>query len=130
MIHFFSFLTHTKVAKIFPSGGPDNNQPFGILLKGFFLFINILPGKKDFWINLSYKKNSISKNIKLIYFSTKLKSRLISYNVFLFIIIERRFIKINSHRKNAARKEIVFVNLWILTLKILYIENNHNFKIV
>ena len=33
-----------------------------------------------------------------------------SYTVFLFIIIEKRFIKINSHWKNIAIKEIVFVN--------------------
>jgi len=47
MIHFFGFLTHTKVAKIVLSGKPDNNQPFGILLKDW-LIINIFPGKKDF----------------------------------------------------------------------------------
>jgi len=36
MIYFFSFLPHTKVAKVVLSGELDHFQPFGILLKGFF----------------------------------------------------------------------------------------------
>ncbi len=38
MIYFFNFFFHTKVAKLVLSGEPDNSQPFGLLLKGFFIF--------------------------------------------------------------------------------------------
>ena len=48
MIHFFSFITHAKVAKLVLSGEPDNNQPFGIVLKGFFVYIIFFQKKKDF----------------------------------------------------------------------------------
>jgi len=37
MMHFFSLITHTKVAKIVLSGELANSSPLAILLKGFFL---------------------------------------------------------------------------------------------
>jgi len=54
MIYLFSLLTHTKVAKIVLSGEPDNFQLFGILLKGFFLFINYFPEKEGLLKIMSY----------------------------------------------------------------------------
>ena len=38
MIHFFSFITHTKVAKIVLAGEPDHSQPFGICWKAFIFY--------------------------------------------------------------------------------------------
>jgi len=48
MIYFFRVISHTKVAKIVLPGEPDNSKPFGLLLKGFFLFMNYLSGKEGF----------------------------------------------------------------------------------
>jgi len=56
MIHFFSFITHTKVAKLVLSGELVNFQPFGILLKGFFVF-----DKEGYLKDLSYKEYKVLK---------------------------------------------------------------------
>jgi len=57
MTNIFSFLHHTKVAKVVLSGEPDHSQPFGILLKGFFLFFKLFFKKRrTFKINVVYKK--------------------------------------------------------------------------
>jgi hypothetical protein len=48
MIHFFSFITHTKSSKIVLLGELANKQPFGILLKGFFILINYFIEKEGF----------------------------------------------------------------------------------
>jgi len=48
MIHFFSFLIHTKVAKIVLSGEPDHFQALWHLAEGLFSLKNIFKKKKDF----------------------------------------------------------------------------------
>jgi len=37
---------------VFPIGGADNFQPFGLLLKGFFYFINYFSEKEGFLIKM------------------------------------------------------------------------------
>jgi len=50
MIYLFSFITHTKSSIFVLSGEPDNSKPFGIILKGFFIFVNYFPEKEGFLI--------------------------------------------------------------------------------
>jgi hypothetical protein len=46
MIHFFSFITHTKVAKLVLSGEPDNYKPLGFHAEGLYSFL-----KKEGFLN-------------------------------------------------------------------------------
>jgi len=63
MKYFFSFIAHTKVAKVVLSGEPDNFQPFGNQAKGLFLFsLNYFSEKEGFLIKVQYviNKGSLS----------------------------------------------------------------------